>query len=168
MFSKKLPDVCYSDYGKPFFKEDSCAFSISHDKSIVAVSITDEKDKIGVDIQSFSLRKERPSKIEKRFLSEIDFCDKKKKIKELEIRFFSLKENNIKEIDTDSTIFEYENTENESFFERWTQLEACLKLFGKGFRELKNVNYYLQKTLVETMVLKHGGELFALSVAVAK
>ncbi len=168
LFSKKLPDVYYNEYGKPFFKDGLCAFSISHDKNIVAVSITDEKEKIGVDIQSFSLSRDSSLKIEKRFFSGIDFCDKKKKTNGLTLRFFSLKENNIEEIDTDSAFVDSEKTDGKSFFERWTELEACLKLFENGFADLKNVNECLQKSLIETLIMRHGGERFALSVAIIK
>jgi len=168
-FSKKMPEISYGEYGKPFFKDEKTAFSVSYDKGAVAVLISDE-ERVGLDIQSFEGDEKNRDGIEKRFFSGLVFSPENESF-DFEIRFFEAEINDgalgLVEKDENLTAL-LANGEKANFLWRWTRLEACLKLFGGGFKDYKNANESLQKAKIKTVFFKHGSEDIALSVALAR
>ena len=168
---KKLPEISYTETGKPYFRDDVCSFSVSHDRDIVVVALNDEGN-IGVDVQSFDGSEAAMKRIEKRFLKDIAVDEEK--ITNLDIRFdfFTLDSSNdsidLKKTGEKEMIFKNEKSEIKDFLLRWTKLESLLKLVGCGFKETKNVNKYLQTTSFKTSFFQHGGQCFALSLAFYK
>lgn len=163
---KKLPQISYTEEGKPYFENGECSFSISHDKDLVAVVLSEED--VGIDIQSFSREKDVRENLEKRFFSGVFEDIKKYEDFDIDIVFF--------EVSSEKEIFSlktcekklqlgYENEENKEFLLRWTRLESMLKLVGCGFKGFKEVNNYLQKINFKTCFFQHGGLPVALSVA---
>ena len=168
VFHEEMPEIFYGKEGKPYFKNEKCAFSISHDENLVAVALTDEEELIGIDLQS-SMDDERRKRVEERFLSGVSFP---KENSDIPFDFLLFEACNKEEsFDFRESPFEFsfeKVREKNDFLGKWTTLEACLKLYGCGFEGLKNVNEYLQKTKVKTLFFQHGGARFALSVAVCK
>ena len=166
-FQKELPKIEYSEKGKPFFVNENMAFSISHDKNFAVVAVTDENNAIGVDIQSFGEADEKKERIEKRFLTELDFKNSKCDF-DFKKACFELKEKEIELKESSFSFYENPKAEIDAFLEKWTSLEACLKLVACGFEGFTNVNKYLQKTKIKSVFLQHGGTCYALSIAIQK
>ncbi len=167
-FDEKIPEMDYKDMGKPYFKNSSVAFSISHDRDLIAVAISDECDSVGVDIQSVLGDSERASRLEKRFLSGIDFSSQEELDVEVSFFYASLSGDELQIKKADKNFNQSEREEKDSFLFSWTRLEASLKLVGCGFEGIKNVNEYLQNESLKTLFLTHGCCRYALSVAAFK
>ena len=167
VFHEEMPEIFYGKEGKPYFKNEKCAFSISHDENLVAVALTDEEDLIGIDLQS-SMDDERRKRVEERFLSGVSFPKENSDFPLDLIYFEAFTKKEKLDFKEENFEFSKEKRRENNFLEKWTTLEACLKLYGCGFEGLKNVNEYLQKTKVKTLFFQHGGACFALSVAVCK
>ena len=174
-YNKKIPKICYTEKGKPYFENDTCCFSISHSDNFVVVALN-ENNSVGVDIQSFDNNLYVRERLEKRFLSKLppNFREEygenseKEKNHEVNFEFFEVRQNEKLEIVKKEDVHFLENTakdENENFLLRWTSLEAILKLSGGGFGDLKNVNCYLHNSKIKTHFFQHGGVSFAVSVA---
>ena len=67
-FNTPTPVTLKNEYGKPYFADGSCHFSISHGKGLCAVLLTDEGE-CGVDIEP-EIEENRARKIDTRFLSD--------------------------------------------------------------------------------------------------
>ena len=165
-FKKKLPEISYTEEGKPYFKSKECFFSISQSEDFVAVAISDFE--VGVDIQLLSQNEEKRKRREKRFGLEV-FDNSKAKENNIDFSFFDIteeKENLIlKENKMKKPLLKNEKDGNESFLLRWTRLESALKLTGGGFKDFMNVNNGLQNIGFETWFFQHGGAPVALSIA---
>ena len=168
---KKIPEISYTEEGKPYFRNDVCSFSVSHDKNLVVVALSDEGD-VGIDVQSFDGNEAAIKRIEKRFLEDIPACEEKTKKANIKFDYFKLgaldKSINLEKRDKNELFFKCEKIQNKDFLLRWTKLEALLKLVGCGFKELNNVNKYLQNVDFETSFLQHGGRCFSLTLAFYK
>ncbi len=68
-FSRSMPEIRVTDLGKPYFEEGP-AFSISHDRAIVAIAITADYGQIGIDIQA-EPNPVTASRVRRRFLTPI-------------------------------------------------------------------------------------------------
>ena len=68
-FIKPVPEIKVTDLGKPYFEEGP-AFSISHDRHLVAIAITADFSQIGIDIQS-QPNPVTASRVRRRFLTPI-------------------------------------------------------------------------------------------------
>jgi len=169
---EKMPEIFYTVEGKPYFKENlNCPFSISHDEDIAVVAISDENSALGVDVQSFSENEKMRERIEKRFLLGLSF-DNLTEIQDISFRFFTLKDEKELSLVENCDRFAFSefsySSEKMTFLKNWTRLEASLKLFGRGFKDLKNANECLQNSAINTAFLQHGGVCYALSVALEK
>ena len=154
IYGRKMPEILYTNEGKPYFNGYVCSFSVSHNENFVAIALNSDGE-IGLDLQSFKGSEEARERIEKRFLSRVSFdtLDKlreKRKNSENEkisISFFEIASHEDFEISKTESIKIDSNKEkdkNESFLTHWTQLEALLKLSGGGFKDFKNINNCLQ------------------------
>jgi phosphopantetheinyl transferase len=165
---KDMPEISYTEEGKPYFLDNVCSFSVSHDKDLVVVALSDEGN-ISVDVQSFCGSEEALKRIEKRFLKDITFNEETLENFDIDVEYFviDLKKDcvNFKKEREEDIVCKSENDENKDFLIRWTKLEALLKLVGCGFKELKNVNKYLQKVNFKTLFFQHGGQDTALNLA---
>ena len=173
-FQESLPEISYTNSGKPYFDKLSRYFSVSHDKDVVVVALSDEEN-LGIDVQSFDGSEYMMKRIEKRFLSKIPLECKEKNNREVEFLFFELSGKSerfeIKSSKCELFTKEKENVLNrqtKDFLLRWTCLEASLKLSGLGFKQFGNVNESLQKEEFKTCFFQHGGICFALSLAFSK
>jgi phosphopantetheinyl transferase len=175
IYGEKMPEIHYTNEGKPYFDGYVCAFSLSHNENFVAVALNTDGE-IGIDLQSFKWSCEARERIEKRFLSRVLFDgfeslnknEKDAKKEKVSFSFFEISSCDGFEISENKSIkliSKEEMDQNESFLLRWTQLESLLKLSGGGFKDFKNINNCLQKTKVETRFFQHGGIPFAVSVA---
>ena len=170
-FENPMPRILYKREGKPIFENGNLVFSISHDKNLIAVAVSDESEAVGVDIQSFGYGEKTRERIEKRFLSEIDFYTAGENETKIKLLKFTLSEKDSSfkfHVEEIKSLCGNEENENCDFLRRWTRLESCLKLVGLGFKDLTNVNKYLQKIKFETCFLRPGCEVFCLSVADSK
>ncbi len=68
-FFKSLPEIRVTALGKPYFEEGP-AFSISHDRNLVAIAMSTDFAQIGVDIQS-QPNPVTASRVRRRFLTPI-------------------------------------------------------------------------------------------------
>ena len=165
-----MPEISYTEEGKPHFLDNVCSFSISHDKNLVVVALCDEGN-VGVDVQSFCGSGEALKRIEKRFLKDITSSEETTETL-IDVECFEVDLNtegiNFKKTCEKNIVCESENCEKKDFLLRWTKLEALLKLVGFGFKELKNVNDYLQSIDFKTWFFQHGGQDTALSLAFCK
>ena len=169
-FKKKLPEISYTEEGKPYFKSKECFFSISQSEDFVAVAISDFE--VGVDIQSDYENEDTLKKLEKRFDLEVFDNAEEDKENEIQFSFFDIieeKENVVlKENKTKCFGSKFGKNEGECFLFRWTRLESALKLIGGGFKDLINVNKNLQNIRFKTLFFQHGDTPIALSVASLK
>lgn len=189
-FDEKMPEIFYTEYGKPCFLNKKISFSVSHNNSLAAVAINEGGEDVGIDIQSLSESPARIDRVYKRFFKDIDenllFNSKESAFSgEIKWKFFEICENGIKEASQNKGIAllsEEEKTENNdffvikefshdpysSFFEKWTSLEAVLKLYGKGFRDFIYVNECLQKSVLKSWFFQYGSGEWAISLAIKK
>ena len=169
-FGEEIPEIIYTSKGKPSFKGKKISFSISHDDNLIAVAISDETESIGIDIQSFVGKSRKSDGLEKRFLSGLDSLKgESREDFKIYISFFTKEEKDgdfeIKEREPFENLSYDKNNENLYFLKRWTELEACLKLSGKGFENIKNANKCLQKCKIKTLFFKNRGREYSLTVA---
>lgn len=168
---KNMPEISYTEEGKPYFLDNVCSFSISHDKNLVVVALSDDES-VGVDLQSFCGSDDALKRIEKRFLKDVVFNEEKSESFENKVEYFAVESNidcvDFKKVREEDVVLKKQHGKNMDFLMSWTKLESLLKLFGCGFKELKNVNEYLQKTSFKTCFFQHGGQDVALSLAFCK
>ena len=163
-FGKAFGEIEYTQKGKAYFVDGKLEFSISHDKSLVAVAVTDGGSPIGIDLQSSAIAPEMRERLKKRFLRDIDTSDFEEDFDFKLLKFESAGEE-IRETKNETL---FENAKCDEFLEKWTRMEACMKLFGCGFEGLPNINNCLQKTKIKTLFLQHGVRCYAISIAVEK
>ena len=132
-FNTPTPVIEKNEYGKPYFVDGSCHFSISHGKGLCAVLLTDEGE-CGVDIEP-EIEPTRAKKIDTRFL-----CDRlpvRPLKRDIELRLELTGGANAQEPKPSGEV-EIQGVEVESFDKmpitaKWTVLEAVLKMSGEGF-----------------------------------
>lgn len=132
-FNTPTPVIEKNEYGKPYFVDGSCHFSISHGKGLCAVLLTDEGE-CGVDIEP-EIEETRAKKIDTRFL-----CDRlpvRPLKRDIELRFELTGGVNAQEPKPSGGV-KIQGVEAESFDKmpttaKWTVLEAVLKMSGEGF-----------------------------------
>ncbi len=148
---KKTPEISWTEYGKPFYKDENIYFSLSHCENMVAVSISD-KEFVGVDIEG-EISSERAERLEKRFFRETEFS-----VKPLNVFYM------FAELSAAGCLCFYEILEDrgdgllftdidkaairpigisESFSAKWTLSEAVMKCEGSGFSSLRELNKLL-------------------------
>ena len=143
-FNTPTPIIEKNEYGKPYFVDGSCHFSISHGKGFCAVLLTDEGE-CGVDIEP-EIEENRAKKIDTRFLS--DRLPVRPLKRDIELRHEltggvnaqetkPTGEVEIQELELTGGV-KIQGVEVESFDKmpitaKWTVLEAVLKMSGEGF-----------------------------------
>ena len=132
-FNTPTPVIEKNEYGKPYFTDGSCHFSISHGKGLCAVLLTDEGE-CGVDIEP-EIEETRAKKIDTRFLS--DRLPVRPLKRDIELRQELTGGENAQEPKPSGEV-EIQGVEVESFDKmpitaKWTVLEAVLKMSGEGF-----------------------------------
>ena len=146
----------FGEHGKPYLKNNSLNFSLSHSEDIVAIAVAKDK-KVGVDVEFIDIKKEKSiEKILSRFLSDVDL--KNIKIAQnvnINLNFDTEKIKNVK------------NNEEKSLytdFFKWTHLEALLKCDGGGFCSVSNKSDILKKTEVISYAFELKNKSFAVSL----
>ncbi len=145
-YNSPPPDFERGERGKPYFKEKSLSFSISHCEGLVCCAFLEkeEKGEIGVDIERV-----------KKGLSDGEYS----RLKSISRRFFC-----------ESGEMEISNECKEkfafSFAELWTEKEALIKLTGEGFSAVgKTATLDAEVTAYKASYNK---EDFIISVAISK
>ena len=155
-FNTPTPVTLKNEYGKPYFADGSCHFSISHGKGLCAVLLTDEGE-CGVDIEP-EIEENRARKIDTRYLSDGLPVHPIDGVVELKTELPCQAKTDLSgQLQTVREI-EIQPVEAESFDEmpttaKWTFLEAILKMSGEGFaagysRRLEIADTASTKTLV--------------------
>lgn len=165
-FNTPTPVIEKNEYGKPYFVDGNCHFSISHGKGLCAVLLTDEGE-CGVDIEP-EIEENRAKKIDTRFL-----CDRlpvRPLKRDIELRQEltggvnaqepkPLGEVEIKEL-------EVGGAEGLTTTAKWTVLEAVLKMSGEGFAAFSKRLEIAAVAETKTMFEGGGQNPFYVTVAV--
>ena len=132
-FNTPTPIIEKNEYGKPYFVDGSCHFSISHGKGLCAVLLTDEGE-CGVDIEP-EIEENRAKKIDTRFLS--DRLPVRPLKRDIELRHELTGGANTQEPKPSGEVeiqeLEVGGAEGLTTTAKWTVLEAVLKMSGEGF-----------------------------------
>ncbi len=136
-----LPQVLFSDRGKPYL-EGGPAISVSHDKMLVAVAMSEAHKEIGVDIQS-QPNPVMASRVRRRFLTPPPPFQKG--TPEIEFMMAHLEKDGI-----DLTPTHPYGTPS-SFLGDYVLAEAVMKMSGGGFADFPNLGALC--ATCETMIL---------------
>ena len=124
-FSSPLPPILITDLGKPYF-ENGPAFSVSHDKMMIAIAMTADYKEIGVDLQS-QPNPVTASRVRRRFLTPIP--PYRKGTPEIEFMMAHLEADGI-----DITPTHAYGTPS-TFLQDFVRAEAIMKMTGGGFAD---------------------------------
>ncbi|MBO7304551.1 MAG: hypothetical protein J6V09_04955 [Clostridia bacterium] len=175
-----LPEIYYTSFGKPYFKDSSeLRFNISHDRCFAAVILSDGECEVGVDIQSMPDRKIRLERIRERFFAPLDYLSGKndkntKKINTHPVlpEFFSVKQTadgyaaeKMRDM-TDIEIISGDDTAELEFLTKWTLLEATVKAMGEGMSAYRDSEKLDTDSYITAF--KHNGNTFLLSAVAIK
>lgn len=165
-FNTPTPVIEKNEYGKPYFVDGSCHFSISHGKGLCAVLLTDEGE-CGVDIEP-EIEENRAKKIDTRFLS--DRLPVRPLKRDIELRFELTGGVNAQEPKPSGGV-KIQGVEAESFDKmpitaKWTVLEAVLKMSGEGFAAFSKRLEIAAGARTKTLFAGGGQNPFYVTVAV--
>ena len=176
-FNTPTPVTLKNEYGKPYFADGSCHFSISHGKGLCAVLLTDEGE-CGVDIEP-EIEETRARKIDTRYLSDGLPVHPINGVVELKTELPCQAKTNLSgQAKTDlsghlQTVREIEiqPVEAKSFDEmpttaKWTFLEAVLKMSGEGFAAFSKRLEIAAVAGTKTLFVGGGKNSFFVTVAV--
>ncbi len=179
-FQEKMPQICYTGGGKPYFLENNSLqnapkFNISHDLGL-AVCVISNSCEVGVDVQSMPKRRLNLSRIADRFFAPLRRIDplipEEPEDDELEVSvlFFTEcgGELSLSELDKLSLKRVRDALSSSDFLSKWTLLEAVLKMSGGGFGDSAAANELLANSDTVTFSLKHNGDEYFISAAVGK
>ena len=176
-FNTPTPIIEKNEYGKPYFVDGSCHFSISHGKGLAAVLLSDEGE-CGVDIEP-EIEENRAKKIDTRFL-----CDRlpvRPLKRDIELRHELTGGANAQEPKPSGEVeiqelelageVKIQGVEVESFDKmpitaKWTVLEAVLKMSGEGFAAFSKRLEIAAVAETKTMFEGGGQNPFYVTVAV--
>jgi hypothetical protein len=154
-FNTPTPIIEKNEYGKPYFVDGSCHFSISHGKGLCAVLLTDEGE-CGVDIEP-EIEENRAKKIDTRFLS--DRLPVRPLKRDIELRHELTGGVKIQGV-------EVENFDKMPITAKWTVLEAVLKMSGEGFAAFSKRLEIAAVAETKTLFFDGGQNPFYVTVAV--
>ena len=165
-FNTPTPVIEKNEYGKPYFVDGSCHFSISHGKGFCAVLLTDEGE-CGVDIEP-EIEETRAKKIDTRFL-----CDRlpvRPLKRDIELRQELTGGVNAQEPKPSGEV-EIQGVEAESFDKmpitaKWTVLEAVLKMSGEGFAAFSKRLEIAEGARTKTLLFANENRVFYVTVAI--
>ncbi len=154
-FNTPTPIIEKNEYGKPYFVDGSCHFSISHGKGLCAVLLTDEGE-CGVDIEP-EIEENRAKKIDTRFLS--DRLPVRPLKRDIELRHELTGGVKIQGV-------EVESFDKMPITAKWTVLEAVLKMSGEGFAAFSKRLEIAAVAGTKTLFVGGGQNPFYVTVAV--
>ena len=176
-FNTPTPIIEKNEYGKPYFVDGSCHFSISHGKGFCAVLLTDEGE-CGVDIEP-EIEENRAKKIDTRFLS--DRLPVRPLKRDIELRRELTGganaqdpkpscEVNAQESKPSGEVeiqeLEVGGAEGLTTTAKWTVLEAVLKMSGEGFSAFSKRLEIAAVAETKTLFAGGGQNPFYVTVAV--
>ena len=142
-FDVKDFTVVKNDFGKPILVSadgslinDKIHISLSHSDGVAAVCISDEGE-VGIDIQGV-IDKEKEERLKGRF-----FTDLKLKNDDIEIKYYLCCLNENEAIFTENKAIK---TECEGFTARWSYAESLMKLSGRGFGDINELENIAENT----------------------
>ena len=182
-FNTPTPIIEKNEYGKPYFVDGSCHFSISHGKGLCAVLLTDEGE-CGVDIEP-EIEENRAKKINTRFLSDRLPVRPLKRDIELrheltggvntqepklsgEVEIQELEVCGAEGLTTTAkwTVIEVESFDKMPITAKWTVLEAVLKMSGGGFGDYPQADALLSEARTASFRFKVDKDEYVISIAI--
>lgn len=165
-FNTPTPVIEKNEYGKPYFTDGSCHFSISHGKGLCAVLLTDEGE-CGVDIEP-EIEETRAKKIDTRFL-----CDRlpvRPLKRDLELRQELTGGANAQESKPSGEVeiqeLEVGGAEGLTTTAKWTVLEAVLKMSGEGFAAFSKRLEIAEGARTKTLLFANENRAFYVTLAI--
>ena len=165
-FNTPTPIIEKNEYGKPYFVDGSCHFSISHGKGLCAVLLTDEGE-CGVDIEP-EIEENRAKKIDTRFL-----CDRlpvRSLKRDIELRLELTGGVNAQEPKPSGEVeiqeLEVGGAEGLTTTAKWTVLEAVLKMSGEGFAAFSKRLEIAAGARTKTLLFANENRAFYVTVAI--
>ncbi len=189
IFGGELPELAYSEYGKPSLSGTPVSFSLSHTDGLALVVFSDEGKSIGADTERITDGKRLVSAV-KRFAPEkyISYLEKRflkdespSHSPEYRFMFYRIEDGEARlapenlgiallSLDSEADSFvirEMPYDEVEGAARIWCTTEALLKAEGRGFcgYRREDVTGLASSYFIKSVFLTSGGESFALSVA---
>lgn len=165
-FNTPTPVIEKNEYGKPYFTDGSCHFSISHGKGLCAVLLTDEGE-CGVDIEP-EIEETRAKKIDTRFLS--DRLPVRPLKRDIELRQELTGGENAQEPkpsgDVEIQELEVGGAEGLTTTAKWTVLEAVLKMSGEGFAAFSKRLEIAERARTKTLLFTNENRAFYVTLAI--
>lgn len=160
IFSEKAAeDFFFTEEGKPYIKNSTVNFSVSHSDGIAAVAISFDRN-VGVDIEKIDLSKsQKLEKISNRFCRDLKILYDENLVIS---RFFRIEKNeffNCKKPEISKVTKENLN------FVKWTALEASLKCHGGGFSVLCEKESVISSVATSSGIISVDEEDYAVSVS---
>ena len=167
LYGKEEVDIGFSENGKPVFlagkSAESLRFNISHSDGLCAVTVSDENEDIGVDLQT-RIDSQRAERLKERFmnyslkglcpLGGVEYLfgafSADGNCIFANIPYRSLVNGNIKEEPTDL----------------WSLTEAILKCHGGGFCQAKEVMKDISDYKFETVRFNYKGRFYSVSTVI--
>lgn len=165
-FNTPTPVIEKNEYGKPYFTDGSCHFSISHGKGLCAVLLTDEGE-CGVDIEP-EIEETRAKKIDTRFLS--DRLPVRPLKRDIELRQELTGGENAQEPKPSGEVeiqeLEVGGAEGLTTTAKWTVLEAVLKMSGEGFAAFSKRLEIAERARTKTLLFTNENRAFYVTLAI--
>ena len=165
-FNTPTPVIEKNEYGKPYFTDGSCHFSISHGKGLCAVLLTDEGE-CGVDIEP-EIEETRAKKIDTRFLS--DRLPVRPLKRDIELRQELTGGENAQEPKPSGKVeiqeLEVGGAEGLTTTAKWTVLEAVLKMSGEGFAAFSKRLEIAERARTKTLLFTNENRAFYVTLAI--
>ena len=157
LFGKELPEVVFTDSGKPYLKESNFKISISHTGELCAVAFS--KADVGIDIEKCESFEEKQHLIDRFVNKDLQNNLNNGNNSTEQVSFYTVKENELVALDVSEERYSTAERSREAA-RLWTSLEALLKT-RDGFADIKRVNEIAKSTLIKTVY--HDG--FVITVA---